>query len=490
MKDHTVLELLEILSSSRIGIDALTTRVAIFGVLQHAHASATEGDEFGIEYVRAFLAQLKQRTAEHRKVLKISLVLQQKLQEKCDHVQSQIRSLGTLSSLTSPSLESRPAATADPQDPTARPVREQSTHKNGLSLQQEILGIEPGAPVPNEPAAKRTSSLEDPNSSTPVASSSHNPVPMTAKGGAEPVAIVQIDKYGVARAIYPLPQTVAERLLSPSEPGRFLEWCKTRFILDIESGMRINVRSLRSAYQSTYQDNPPQHRAEIWRMMNKVFKSVGFHNKSDPDLIGIRVREYPVEANKDQSTAISHSSTSRAANGKVAEPAAFVQTDKHGVRKTIPPRPQSALDLLLGLDEPGRFMKWLTMRFVLDNESEMQIQASGVGSAYQSTCQGTPPELNVVRIYGTTTEVFEGVEFLRRSADGSQFVFQGLRAREFPVKADTGQALQGETISSPGTAGLSVMIDGTRDVNPVAPGGVANGSDPGMREVYTGASES
>jgi hypothetical protein len=155
MKDHTVLELLEILSSSRIRIDALTTRVAIFGVLQHAHASATEGDEFGIEYVRAFLAQLKQRTAEHRKVLKISLVLQQKLQEKCDRIQSQIRSFGTLSSLTSPSLESRPAATADPQDPTAGPVREQSTHKNGLSLQQEILGIEPGAPVPNEPAAKR-----------------------------------------------------------------------------------------------------------------------------------------------------------------------------------------------------------------------------------------------------------------------------------------------------------------------------------------------
>jgi hypothetical protein len=219
MKDHTVLELLEILSSSRIGIDALTTRVAIFGVLQHAHASVTEGDEFGIEYVRAFLAQLKQRTAEHRKVLKISLVLQQKLQEKSDRIQSQIRSLGTLSSLTSPSLESRPAA----QDPTARPVREQSTHKNGLSLQQEILGIEPGAPVPNEPAAKRpvnpqipmvkthsgktkispanqqevqsptTSSLGDPNSSTPIASSSQGPAPRTAKG-AEPVAIVQIDK--------------------------------------------------------------------------------------------------------------------------------------------------------------------------------------------------------------------------------------------------------------------------------------------------------
>jgi hypothetical protein len=162
MKDHTVLELLEILSSSRIGIEALTTRIAIFGVLQHAHASATQGDEFGIEYVRAFLAQLKQRTAEHRKVLKISLVLQQKLQEKCDRIQSQIRSLGTLSSLTSPSLESRPAATADPQDPTARPVRRQSTHKHGLSLQQEILGIEPGAPVPNEPAAKRPVNQQTP----------------------------------------------------------------------------------------------------------------------------------------------------------------------------------------------------------------------------------------------------------------------------------------------------------------------------------------
>jgi hypothetical protein len=42
MKDHTVLELLEILSSSRSGIDALTTQVAIFGVLQHVNLAFVE----------------------------------------------------------------------------------------------------------------------------------------------------------------------------------------------------------------------------------------------------------------------------------------------------------------------------------------------------------------------------------------------------------------------------------------------------------------
>jgi hypothetical protein len=85
-------------------------------------------------------------------------------------------------------------------------------------------------------------------------SSSQGPAPKTVQG-AEKVAIVQVDNYGVVRAIPPLPKTAAERLLNLNDPERFLDWCKIRSTLDI--GVRINLRSLHSAYQSTYQDNPP-----------------------------------------------------------------------------------------------------------------------------------------------------------------------------------------------------------------------------------------
>jgi hypothetical protein len=255
--------------------------------------------------------------------------------------------------------------------------------------------------------------------------------------------------------------------------------------------MRINVRSLRSAYQSTYQDNPPQHYSvEIWRMMNKVFKSVGFHNKSDPDLIGIRVREFPVESDRDQNTADSQNPTSRAASGKVAKPAAFVQTDKHGVRNTVPPLPQSALDDLLGSEEPERFLKWFNMRFILDTESEMQIQATSIGSAYQSTCQSTPPQLFVADVYNTMRKVIKNVVLLPRGADGRDYVFQGMRAREFPVKAGTDQAFQGRVSVSPETTGRRDLENDTWNQDAVAPRGVVNGSGSGTGGVSTGASES
>jgi hypothetical protein len=173
-------------------------------------------------------------------------------------------------------------------------------------------------------------------------------------------------------------------------------------------------------------------------LLKKEFRGMDLHNKNDPDLVGIRACEFPVEADKDQNSANPQNPTSGAVNGKVAKPAAFVQIDKHGARHTIPPLPQSALDVLLGLEEPERFLKWFTIRFFLDTESNMQIQATSIGSAYQSTCQGTPPQLLVAEIYNTMRTVFKNVVLLPRGADGSDYVFQGMRAREFPVKAGTG----------------------------------------------------
>jgi hypothetical protein len=199
-------------------------------------------------------------------------------------------------------------------------------------------------------------------------------------------------------------------------------------------------------------------------MMKKVFNSgnVVLLGGSDPEIMGVRVREFPVEADKDQNTADLQNPTSRAANGKVAEPAAFVQIDKHGIQTSIPPLPKTSMHLLQALHEPERCMKWLEMSFILDSESEMNFKVRSVRSAYVSTYQDNPPQLPISDLYQITRKVFKGGFSLGCPKDPE---FTGLRAREFP-------------------------FNGTRDVNPVAPGGVANGSGSGMREVSTGASES
>jgi hypothetical protein len=94
MVEHSLSALLEIFSSSSVGMDALTSQVAIFGVLQNAHACATTGDELGLEYVRMFIARLAQHASDREKVVRVTEVLQQKLQEQCLRAVSQIRSLG------------------------------------------------------------------------------------------------------------------------------------------------------------------------------------------------------------------------------------------------------------------------------------------------------------------------------------------------------------------------------------------------------------
>jgi hypothetical protein len=89
MVEHSLSALLEILSSSSVGMDALTSQVAIFGVLQNAHACATTGDELGLEYVRMFIARLAQHASDREKVARVTEVLQQKLQEQCSRAVSQ-----------------------------------------------------------------------------------------------------------------------------------------------------------------------------------------------------------------------------------------------------------------------------------------------------------------------------------------------------------------------------------------------------------------
>ena len=76
MVEHSLSALLEILSTGSVEMDALTSQVAIIGVLQNAHACATTGDELGLEYVRMFIARLAQHTSDRVEVTNVVAVLQ------------------------------------------------------------------------------------------------------------------------------------------------------------------------------------------------------------------------------------------------------------------------------------------------------------------------------------------------------------------------------------------------------------------------------
>jgi hypothetical protein len=88
--------LLEILSSSSVGMDALTPQVANLGVLQNAHACATTGDELAFEYVRMFIAQLAEQTADQAKVVKVTEVLHKELEDQVLRAIAQAQSLSRL----------------------------------------------------------------------------------------------------------------------------------------------------------------------------------------------------------------------------------------------------------------------------------------------------------------------------------------------------------------------------------------------------------
>ena len=74
-------------------MDALTSQVAIFGVLQNAHACATTGDEPGFEYVRMFIARLAQETSDQAKIAKVTEVLHKKLQDQILHAFAQAQAM-------------------------------------------------------------------------------------------------------------------------------------------------------------------------------------------------------------------------------------------------------------------------------------------------------------------------------------------------------------------------------------------------------------
>ena len=75
-------------------MDALTSQMAIFGVLQNAHACATTGDELGFEYVRMFIARLARQTSDQVKIARVTEVLHRKLQDQVLRAFSQIKLLG------------------------------------------------------------------------------------------------------------------------------------------------------------------------------------------------------------------------------------------------------------------------------------------------------------------------------------------------------------------------------------------------------------
>ena len=142
MVEQSLSGLLEILSSSSVGMDALTSQVAIFGVLQNAHACATTGDELGFEYVRMFIARLAQQTSDQAKLAKVTEVLHKKLKDQilCAFAQAESMSKSLLSTARPP--DGKIASDMQSKAPAQQSIVEKSLRTPNVSVR-----------LPNEPRA-------------------------------------------------------------------------------------------------------------------------------------------------------------------------------------------------------------------------------------------------------------------------------------------------------------------------------------------------
>jgi hypothetical protein len=144
MVEQSLSALLEILSSSSVGIDALISQVAIFGVLQNAHACATTGDELGFEYVRMFIARLAQQTFDQAKVATVTEVLHRRLQDQVLRAFAQAQSLSKLLP-SDPQFDGTNASEKQSKAPAQRPAVEKPTNIPNVSvkLPSDLRAIQP-----------------------------------------------------------------------------------------------------------------------------------------------------------------------------------------------------------------------------------------------------------------------------------------------------------------------------------------------------------
>jgi hypothetical protein len=151
MVEQSLFSLLEILSSSSVGMDALTSQVAIFGVLQNAHACATTGDELGFEYVRMFIARLAQQTSDQAKVARVTEVLQKKLQDQVLRAFSQVQALGKLLPSAARQSDGKIASNKQSNAPAQQVAVEKRTHTPNVSVKptDKLRSIQP---APNKNA--------------------------------------------------------------------------------------------------------------------------------------------------------------------------------------------------------------------------------------------------------------------------------------------------------------------------------------------------
>jgi hypothetical protein len=145
MIEQSLSALLEILSSSSVGMDALTSQVAIFGVLQNAHACATTGDELGFEYVRMFIARLAQQTSDQAKVAQVTEVLHKKLQDQVLRAFAQAQALSKLLPSKIPQPDGKIANGKQSKASAQQPAVEKSIHTPNVSIKppSDLKAIQP-----------------------------------------------------------------------------------------------------------------------------------------------------------------------------------------------------------------------------------------------------------------------------------------------------------------------------------------------------------
>jgi hypothetical protein len=257
MVEHSLAALLKILSSSSVGMDALTTHVAIFGVLQNAHACATTGDELGVEYVRMFIARLAQQTPDHEKVARVTEVLQQRLREQCLRAESQIWSLSKVMPLKSRQAEdttedneqtkalaqqlaverplSMPDVRVKPRNDlmTSQPTQYDKTRTQITPASTTAAEVTPtGSSQSRQPAAKQPEMSKEVKG---MARDAHVPRPSASRSPRTVVKVPNVPHGRPHHHVYPCTSsggkdevcaTISADIRNYTEPGEDLDWTK------------------------------------------------------------------------------------------------------------------------------------------------------------------------------------------------------------------------------------------------------------------------
>lgn len=242
--------------------------------MQHAHASATTGDELGLEYVRNFIARLARCTADRSKVAQVTKVLQQRLMEQCAHAQAQIRSLGELPRSKAQQSDGKIADKKHTKATALKAVTEKPTQTPGGSTDAiESKSVPPNVQDFMSSAGKDTTAS---TSVQPKGSKARTQSPLS---------------YEFSRAALEILQTL-------DEPQRSEQWLSIYFAPDPES--EITQARLWQGYHEAFNGSGTSHLhpGQLFSNVYAVFPgaSAQIVNGNKYIIRGIRFRDAPAKS--------------------------------------------------------------------------------------------------------------------------------------------------------------------------------------------------